>query len=392
QVDVDGGSVYNYATVSGYDPNSQIVESSDEETVTAIQNPVILLDKFADRADFDSPGDSIEYTFIISNDGNVTLDNVVLTDPLYNIIYGPLTLEPGEKDTSYYIYVTVQDDVDNGGIYNIATVFGDDPNDNQLSSQDDVFVTAIQNPSLELTKESNRASYQMSGDSIEYTFSVENTGNVTLTEVTIQDPLFGLFFGPVTLEPDSVHIYSYIHIVDQMNIDTGSIVNIAFASGKDPNDNTIEDTDDETVTAIQTPGIQLEKTADVLTYDSVGDQITYSFVVSNTGNVTLSNVEVNDPLYNLTFGPVTLSPSASETFTYTYTIAQVDIDNGSIYNQATVSGEDPNNSPVEDTDDETVTAIQTPGIQLEKTADVLTYDSVGDQLTYSFVVSNTGNV
>src|SRR5690606_39649071 len=75
------------------------------------------------------------------------------------------------------------------------------------------------------------------------------------------------------------------------------------------------------------------------------------------------------------------SDLASETFTYTYTITQVDIDNGSIYNEATVSGEDPNNSPVEDTDDETVTAIQTPGIQLEKTADVLTYDSVDRKST-----------
>ncbi|MBK6784224.1 MAG: hypothetical protein IPG79_11055 [Saprospiraceae bacterium] len=28
-------------------------------------------------------------------------------------------------------------------------------------------------------------------------------------------------------------------------------------------------------------------------------------MVTNTGNVTLSNVEVNDPLFGLTFGPIT---------------------------------------------------------------------------------------
>src|SRR5690606_14439382 len=117
----------------------------------------------------------------------------------------------------------------------------------------------------------------------------------------------------------------------------------------------------------------------------------------NTGNVTLSNVEVEDPLYNLTFGPVTLSPSASETFTYTYTITQVDIDNGSIYNEATVSGGDPNNSPVEDTDDETVTAIQTPNLTLLKEGvfddnNMDGFAQAGETMTFTFQVLNTGNV
>ena len=56
------------------------------------------------------------------------------------------------------------------------------------------------------------------------------------------------------------------------------------------------------------------------------------FVVTNTGNVTLSNVEVNDPLFGLTFGPITLAPNSSQTYTHTYTVTQMALDTGSVYN------------------------------------------------------------
>jgi uncharacterized repeat protein (TIGR01451 family) len=47
-----------------------------------------------------------------------------------------------------------------------------------------------------------------------------------------------------------------------------------------------------------------------LTYNAAGDLITYTFVVTNTGNTTLTDVTVDDPLFGLTFGPVTLAPGA----------------------------------------------------------------------------------
>ena len=72
---------------------------------------------------------------------------------------------------------------------------------------------------------------------------------------------------------------------------------------------------------------------------AVGDVITYAFSVSNTGNVTLSNVIVEDPLVTMLGGPIaSLAPGAIDTTTYTasYTITQQDIDAGVFSNQATV--------------------------------------------------------
>ena len=78
----------------------------------------------------------------------------------------------------------------------------------------------------------------------------------------------------------------------------------------------------------------------------VGDTITYTYLVTNTGNVDLTSVAVNDP----TIGTVTcptpaapgLAPGGSETCTAnaTYPVTQADVDNGSVTDTATATGTD----------------------------------------------------
>ena len=83
-----------------------------------------------------------------------------------------------------------------------------------------------------------------------------------------------------------------------------------------------------------------------------------------------------------------LAPGASMTCTATYTITQADLDGGSVTNTAKASA----NGTDSNTDDETVTAVQTPALSLVKTATPTTYDAVGDVIGYSYLVKNTGNV
>ena len=53
--------------------------------------------------------------------------------------------------------------------------------------------------------------------------------------------------------------------------------------------------------------ITIEKTADPTTFDAVGTPITYTYVVTNNGNVTLADVTVTDPQAGL--GPITCDPA-----------------------------------------------------------------------------------
>jgi uncharacterized repeat protein (TIGR01451 family) len=104
------------------------------------------------------------------------------------------------------------------------------------------------------------------------------------------------------------------------------------------------------VTAVFGPAISLSKTASSATYSTVGDVITYTFTVENTGNVTLSDISISDALPGLSaISPATiatLAPGATTSFTATYTITQIDLDNGSVSNSATANAEDPNGDPV----------------------------------------------
>ena len=84
---------------------------------------------------------------------------------------------------------------------------------------------------------------------------------------------------------------------------------------------------------------------------AVGDVITYAFSVTNTGNVTLTNVIVADPLVTMLGGPIaSLAPGAIDTTSYTasYTITQQDIDAGVFSNQATATGTAPSGTSVTD--------------------------------------------
>jgi Prealbumin-like fold domain len=90
-----------------------------------------------------------------------------------------------------------------------------------------------------------------------------------------------------------------------------------------------------TNTFVPAPALTIDKTANTAGPLSVGQVVTYSYLVTNTGNVTISGVDVNETLFNGTgtpvpnpvpTGPTTLAPGASVTFTATYTVTQQDVD------------------------------------------------------------------
>jgi gliding motility-associated-like protein/uncharacterized repeat protein (TIGR01451 family) len=392
QADLDAGQVVNTATASGEAPDGTTVVDDDDETVTAIQNPALTVVKTADTATYDSIGDVITYTIVVTNTGNVTLTNISVTDPLTGMSVTIASLAPGDSQTFNETYIITQADLDAGQVVNTATASGTAPDGSTVSDSDDETVTAIQSPSIAITKTADPATYDAVGQTITYTIIVTNTGNVTLTGITVTDPLTGLSVTVASLAPGDSETFTETYIITQTDLDAGQVDNTATASGTAPDGSTVGDSDDETVTAIQSPAIAITKTADPTTYDNVGEIITYTLVVTNTGNVTLTDVTVTDPLTGLSVTVASLAPGDSETFTETYTITQADMDGGSVLNTATATGEAPDGSTVNDSDDETVTAIQDPAIEVVKTADTATYDSVGDVITYTIVVTNTGDV
>lgn len=156
-----------------------------------------------------------------------------------------------------------------------------------------------------------------------------------------------------------------------------------------------------------------------------GDIITYRYVITNTGSETLTNVapvdagptfngqaagaslsafthQPSDPSNTSGVVPASVAPGQVVVFTATYTLTTEDwlygsqVDNG-VDNSATATATETLDTPVTPSDVE-YDIPPNPNLQIAKTS-VFTSDGgtasqadVGDVITYTYTVTNTGNV
>ncbi len=524
QADVNAGGVENTATVTGTPPN--LPDGTPSAPVTDVSdagtdgNAVVIADpdntespKLNGKPDTDPTndptvlllpqagsikliksissvtdnaptgrgvGDVINYTFTVTNTGNVTLSGVSLTDAklgLTNVAVSPSSIAPGLVGTATATYTITQADVNAGGVENTATVTGTPPNqpdgtpsapvtdvsdagtDNnavvianpdgtespQLNgttdanpTNDPTVLLIAPAPQVRLVKTAAVGGTGAVGDMITYTFTVTNTGNVTLSALSIADPklsLTNLAVTPSTLLPNGVGTATATYTITQADLNAGEVKNTATVTGTPPSgpdvidvsdsgneladtpaDPDTDPTNDPTVVPLtRNPQVKLVKLAAVGGTGAVGDVITYTFTVTNTGNVTLTNLSIDDvklSLTDLAVSPSSLAPNAVGTATATYTITQADLNAGEVKNTATVTGTPPSGPDVIDvsdsgnelvdtpadpdtdpTNDPTVVPLtRNPQVKLVKLAAVGGTGAVGDVITYTFTVTNTGNV
>src|SRR5690606_31985267 len=159
-------------------------------------------------------------------------------------------------------------------------------------------------------------------------------GNVTLTDVTVNDSLLAaegisVTPGPQTLAPGEEATFTATYTASQDKIDAGRVTNTATATGTTPSGASHESAPDtEIVPPDQTPGLTIDKKGTLNDTNGnnlvdPGESITYTFLVRNSGAVTLTDVTVNDPMLAkagvaVTPGPQTLAPTGSVTFSDTY--------------------------------------------------------------------------
>jgi hypothetical protein len=99
----------------------------------------------------------------------------------------------------------------------------------------------------------------------------------------------------------------------------------------------------------QTPSITITTNSGLAFYTKAGETIPYTFLVTNTGNVTLNGVVVQSSLVGLSkisCPTHTLAPTGSMTCTATYTTTSQNVKSGSVVNSATATGNPPAGSHV----------------------------------------------
>ncbi|MFC5625488.1 DUF7507 domain-containing protein [Algoriphagus winogradskyi] len=392
QGDMDEGSILNTALTTGDAPGDNDPSDDDQVETPVIQIPAIQIVKSDNGAEVDAAGDVITYTLTVTNTGNVTLTDVMVTDPLTGLDQNVGTLAPGAFTAVNTDYVVTQADVDAGSVLNTALTTGDGPSEDDPSDEDEVETPVIQTPAIQIVKTDNGAEVDAAGDVITYTLTVTNIGNVTLTNVMVTDPLTGLDQNVGKLAPGTSTAVNTDYVVTQSDVDAGSVLNTALTRGDSPDDETPTDETEETTPIVPMPSITLDKSVDVSSVSKEGVVLNYTLLVKNTGNVTLTSGELKDPKTGLELGSLTLAPGEERSFQTTYTVTLEDILSGEpILNVATVKAVHENSgTPVEAEDNAVVTVDLTAGIQIDKTADKTVVYEIGEVITYTITVTNTG--
>ena len=324
---------------------------------------------------FGQPGEQITYTFTVTNNGNVPLTNVTLTDTATGVIISgsPIaSLAPGASDSTSITgtYTLLQGDIDAREKFNAASVTGTPPTPTTGApaaapiATDDDTVPVPQNSGIQVVKTATGITDTNTnngpdavGDTINYTYTVTNTGNVTLTGVTLTDdggtpgtlPADTVDDFPITisdgavdddvdaggatlsvnLAPGAIETGTASHVITQADIDNGSFTNVGLVSGTPPTPtggtppSDISDSEPETVNFVN---LSLSKSASITedvvhveeafdnsatvsadlgsdATNSTGDltvvvasNITYTLKVDNNGDADAENVTIVDTL------------------------------------------------------------------------------------------------
>ncbi|MFT3892850.1 MAG: hypothetical protein QM730_14555 [Anaerolineales bacterium] len=410
--DYEGGIPHNNVfTAHAEDNEKNDISASDDATVNftdvladiAIVKVTVYGSTSGDGM-YILTGEAIKWRYTVTNLGNYPLSNVSVTDSEAGVtpaFVGGDTNSNGKLDTTEVWIYEASGTTITGNYSNIGTAYGDFADgagniESDTATDESSYFGAA--PHISLTKSITETNFDEDGDVLHYTLVATNDGNVPLTDVSISDPLLGFLTctpaQPATLAPTETLTCTGTYTTLQDDVDAGKVDNIASTSGTYAT-TTVTDTASATIPAIQNPALTFEKTgsfdAGADGYADAGELITYTFVVTNVGNVTLHNATVTDPLAGLsaiTCNSTTIPVDGHITCTATYAVTQADIDAGSVYNLATADSKE--SEP--DDDDNTEPLPQNPLIQVVKTSTTTNISAAGQVVPYTFTVTNEGNV
>lgn len=129
-------------------------------------------------------GDEITYTFEVTNNGDKKLGSVNLTDDQLGLDEDLPDLNVGDSAV-----VTANGTApSSGSVTNTAEACGETGNSTVCDT--DTHTVTVLDPGIEVRKSANPASVDP-GQTVTFTYEVENTGDTPLTDVTVEDDVLG---------------------------------------------------------------------------------------------------------------------------------------------------------------------------------------------------------
>ena len=372
--DSDPDQLENAATASSKTFDRDLSDNNDTWVVSVLR-PGITVTKTGPSSA--KEGEVVTYTLNVTNIGNCQLFNVSLNDSLLGSFdVGNLTA--GEFRTINYNY-TVPAGI--AQINNTVTVSGKDILGSEFCSKTSwtVQVIPLLEPAIEVTK--TGPAYSHEGEVVVYSIIINNTGNCALHNITAIDTLLGNLAAYMPKNTLGAGETVTFNVTYQVPAQSSEIANAINVSGEDPAGHEVSDTASCFVTILH-PAISVTKQGPEFAHEN--DTVTYHITVENIGDCSLSNIQVIDSLSGTIYSGELLAGEIRE-FTVEYDIPT---STGSLLNTVAASGTDIIGLTVSDSASWTTRVIH-PAIEVTKTAPQEAY--INDQITYKFVISNTGD-
>ena len=456
-------STFNYKLIPT-DPTSTMTSYSNKVTTT-INLGKLTVTKSVNKV-YATIGDTVSYSISVQNIGNVPCTNIFFQDiiqPDANFIDGTVKINNISKsnynpntgfnldDIAKNIITTITFDVVvktlpyDYYLRNTATAnynYIIDPANQPIStsSTSNTTSTTINLGRLSVTKETNKT-YATIDDTVSYTVTIINTGNIDANFVNFRDVVpDGLTF---VIDSVTINGVSRTGIYPNQSFTLGNIspgessivkfdtkvtsvptpslisntANIVFSYKINPNeDYIVKQTDSNAVTTqINLGKLTVTKSRDK-GYATIGDILTYTIEITNSGNVNVTDVLFTDgiqsnatflsgsvtidgdskPTYNplIGFSLGSLEPLDKVTVVFKVTIKSlpseytiINIGTATFSYKINPTGETYSKSTQSNT---VSTIIIVAGLTASKVVN-LVYATVSDILDYSITVKNTGN-
>jgi uncharacterized repeat protein (TIGR01451 family) len=402
QADLSAGKVIFKATVSGNKPTGEKISNpSNELTIMANLSQGLAVTKIAQESVYARAGDLIHYSIMVKNYGKVPVSNITVSVPDAILSGNPVisTLPASGTAMLSATRTVTQSDLNAGLISSDAVITGSYADGTVYKEKSNpVTVYALKDPRLVTSFSSGAGSFSAVGEQIDYLIEVVNTGNLSISNISISSHGNLTITGEPaqTLDPGKSITVSAVYRVTVADLDAGRIVKAVQATGKAPDSQPVSvSSNDLMLPGIQNPELTTQSAALETSFRAIGDVIHYSIQVTNSGNVSIISTAVTDPnAVIIDARPNTiLLPGESFQVAAAHTVTQSDIIAGTVVTVAKAEGFDLNGNTITKLGNKvTVKGVQVSDLMIDNSPSSSTFSKVGEVIGYSIQVRNLGNL
>ncbi|MBI5931028.1 MAG: DUF11 domain-containing protein [Chloroflexi bacterium] len=285
------------------------------------------------------PGGTIWYEVTVTNPSNVTVTSVVVADTLQGTwAAAPNTLGPGQSATWVYQGAPVSAALTN--VVNTATITATSNNFQISRSTTATVPVALGELAVQIVEDNGLSTAQI-GTVLNFTVTVQNLSTTQMiANINVAVPFYSpnnLNALPFDLNPgETAPLFHFTYTVTPAD---STMTFAAIAQGI-LQGNTITAQSSWTVIR-STNGLSVTKTVD-RNFAAVGDTVNYTITITNDTGVTITGINVTDPLlqglpaWTSPAWPATLAAGQSETHTIPYMVTAPILSNP-ILNTVTVT-------------------------------------------------------